>query len=103
MKMSRLTFVPVVLALVLGLAACGGGGDSSAKLETNDVAVVGDTTITKEQFDDLMSTAKASFEQQQRKFPKQGTSEYATIKSQAVTLLISRPSASRRQRISASR
>src|SRR3954447_2995425 len=88
MKMSPLTFVPVVLALALGVAACGGGGDSTAKLESNDVAVVGDTTITKEQFDDLMSTAKASFEQQQRKFPKQGTSEYATIKSQAVTLLV---------------
>jgi len=88
MKMSRLTVAPVVLALALGLSACGGGGDSTANLESSDVAVVGDTTITKEQFDDLMSTAKASFTQQQRKFPKQGTSEYQTIKSQAVTLLV---------------
>jgi len=35
-----------------------------------------------------MATAQASFKQQGRTFPKQGTSDYATIKSQAVTLLV---------------
>jgi foldase protein PrsA len=86
MKKLRLILVPVALVLVLALAAC--GGKSSAELSTQDVAVVGNTTIAKSQFEDLMNTAQASFKQQGRKFPKQGTAEYATIKSQAVTLLI---------------
>ena len=35
-----------------------------------------------------MATAKASYKQQGQTFPKQGTTEYATIKSQAITLLV---------------
>jgi parvulin-like peptidyl-prolyl isomerase len=86
MKMSRLAPVLAVLAVALAVAGC--GGKSTAKLSDQDVAVVGGQTISKAQFDDLMSTAEASYKQQGRKFPKQGTTEYATIKSQAVTLLV---------------
>jgi parvulin-like peptidyl-prolyl isomerase len=86
MKMSRLT--PILAVLVVALAVAGCGGKSTAKLSTADVAVVGGTSISKSQFQDLMSTAEASFKQQGRTFPKQGTAEYATIKSQAVTLLV---------------
>jgi foldase protein PrsA len=85
MKMSRLSLVVVAL-VVLVVAGC--GGSKTAKLSTKDVAVVGGTSISKTQFDDLMSTAEASFKQQGKAFPKQGTSAYATIKSQAVTLLV---------------
>jgi foldase protein PrsA len=85
MKTSRLTLFLAVLA-VLVLAGC--GGSKTAKLSNEDVAVVGEQTISKTQYEDLLSTAAASFKQQGRKFPKQGTSEYATIKSQAVTLLV---------------
>ncbi len=85
MKMSRLTLVLAALA-VLAIAGC--GGSSSTKLSSKDVAVVGDRTISKTQFEDLLSTAQASYKQQGRKFPKQGTSDYATIKSQAVSLLV---------------
>src|SRR4051794_3070537 len=87
MKMSRLTGIVAALVALVALAGCG-GGSSTAKLSSEDVAVVGKTAITKAQFDDLMATAEASFKQQGRPFPKQGTSEYATIKSQAITLLI---------------
>jgi parvulin-like peptidyl-prolyl isomerase len=86
MKTSRPSLILAALAVVV-LAGCGGGSDT-AKLSTEDVAVVGDQQITKAQFQNLLSTAEASFKQQGRTFPKQGTSEYATIKSQAVTLLI---------------
>jgi foldase protein PrsA len=85
MKMSRVTLFLALLA-VLVLAGC--GGSKTAKLSSKDVAVVGNHPISKSQFEDLMSTAEASFKQQGRKFPKQGTAEYAAIKSQAVTLLI---------------
>src|SRR3954452_18958539 len=86
MKTSRLSLILAPLAVVV-LAGCG-GGSNTAKLSTEDVAVVGDQQITKAQFQNLMATAEASFKQQGRKFPKQGTSEYASIKSQAVTLLV---------------
>jgi parvulin-like peptidyl-prolyl isomerase len=89
MKTLRIILIPAaaVLLLALAVAGCGGGG-SSAKLESSDVAVVGQSQISRTQFDDLMATAQASFKQQGRAFPKQGTTEYATIKSQAVTLLV---------------
>jgi parvulin-like peptidyl-prolyl isomerase len=86
MKTSRLALILAVPIAALAVAGCGGG--SSAKLSKDDVAVVGGTQVAKTQFDDLMATAKASYKQQSRKFPAQGTAEYASIKSQAVTLLV---------------
>jgi len=86
MKISRFTPVLAVVALALAVAGC--GGQSSENLSSKDVAVVGKTPISRTQFENLMSTAQASFKQQGRKFPKQGTAEYAQIKSQAVTLLV---------------
>ncbi|HET7046327.1 MAG TPA: peptidylprolyl isomerase [Gaiellaceae bacterium] len=87
MKISRLAPVFVALLAAVALAGCGGGG-SSAKLGANDVAAVGGTQISKKQYTDLMATAKRSYKSQGRSFPKQGTQEYATIKSQAMTLLV---------------
>jgi parvulin-like peptidyl-prolyl isomerase len=87
MKIQRYLPVSALLVVVLALAACGGGG-SSAKLGSSDVAVVGGTAITKQQFDELMQSAQKNFQAQGRKFPKAGTSEYASIKSQAMTLLV---------------
>ncbi len=88
MKISRFALVSAAAVLAaVALAGCGGGG-SSAELRSSDVAVVGGTQISKSQFDDLMATAKRSFQSQGRAFPKQGTQEYATLKTQAVTLLV---------------
>ena len=69
------------------LAGCGGGG-SSASLQSGDVAVVGSEHIPKSDFDALLGQAKRSFQQQGRKFPKQGTTDYETLKGQAVALLV---------------
>ena len=77
--------LPVLLA-VLAVAGCGGGG--AASLKSDDVAVVGSKHIPKTMFDALMGQAKRSFASQKRKFPKQGTTDYATIKNQAITLLV---------------
>ncbi len=76
--------LPILLVAAL-LAGCGGGG---ASLKSNDVAVVGKVHVNKSAFDALMTQAKRSFVQQGRKFPKEGTAEFATVKGQAVTLLI---------------
>jgi foldase protein PrsA len=77
--------LPIVLVAAL-LAGCGGGG--GAGLKSDDIAIVGKVHIQKSGFDALLGQAKRSFVQQGRKFPKQGTSDYQTIKSQAVTLLV---------------
>src|SRR3954451_11459594 len=78
-----LLLVTLVAALVAG---CGGGG--SAKLSDDDVAVVGSDHISKSSFDALLAQAKRSFQTQGRKFPKQGSTDYETVKGQAVTLLV---------------
>ena len=83
--MKKTFLFPIVLAAAL-LAGCGGGG--SASLKTDDVAVVGNVHITKAQYDALLSQAQRSFKQQGRPFPKQGTTEYETVKGQAITLLV---------------
>ena len=84
--MQKLKFlIPIVL--VAALAACG-GSSSSDKLSSGDVAVVGHTHVDKAQFDALMEQAKQSYKQQGKAFPKEGTTEYETVKSEAVSLLV---------------
>lgn len=83
--MKKTFLFPIVLVAAL-LAGCGGGG--SASLKKDDVAVVGKVHVTKAEYDALLAQAKRSFAQQGRPFPKQGTAEYETVKSQAVTLLL---------------
>jgi parvulin-like peptidyl-prolyl isomerase len=74
--------------VVVGALVAGCGGGSSAKLQSDDVAVVGNQHVKKIDFDALMEQAKLSYTQQGRAFPKVGTSGYETIKGQAVTLLV---------------
>jgi parvulin-like peptidyl-prolyl isomerase len=73
-------------SLALFAAACGGGG--TTPLGSNDVAVVGDQHITKDEFQQLMARAKKSYDQQKRAFPKPGTTEYEQLKGQAITFLV---------------
>ena len=73
-------------SLALLAAACGGG--SSAPLGSDDVAVVGNQQITKDQFQQLMGRAKKSYDQQKRAFPKAGSTEYEQLKGQAITFLV---------------
>jgi peptidyl-prolyl cis-trans isomerase C len=81
---------PIALAAILlaaVLAGCGGGGSSSG-LKGDDVAVVGSAHVSKKAFDTLLDQAKRSYTQQGKTFPKQGTTEYETVKGQAVALLV---------------
>jgi parvulin-like peptidyl-prolyl isomerase len=86
--MKRLAlFALITLALVA--AGCG-GGQSTASLGADDVAVAGERAVTKEEFHALMNRAKKSYEAQKRPFPKPGSAEYEQLKTQAITFLVQR-------------
>lgn len=87
----RRVFLPVLLALTVTIfvAACGGDGGSGA-VPANSVAVVGDQSISKSEFDDLITYAKRSYDAQKRPFPKVGTPEYVQLRDQAMRFLIQR-------------
>jgi parvulin-like peptidyl-prolyl isomerase len=83
--MRKVHVILLVLAL-LGLAAgCGGG---SRDVPEDSVAVVGDSDITKAEFEALMNRARSAYKGQKREFPKVGTAEYKTLQNQAVQYLV---------------
>ena len=73
---------------VLALLVAGCGGTTTASLGSDDVAVVGDQQVSKEQFQQLMARAQKSYDQQKRAFPKAGSTEYEQLKGQAITFLV---------------
>ena len=72
----------------LALLAAGCGGTTTASLGSDDVAVVGDQQISKDQFQQLMARAQKSYDAQKRAFPKPGSTEYEQLKGQAITFLV---------------
>jgi parvulin-like peptidyl-prolyl isomerase len=85
--MRYLTTTFIVAALVAVLAGCGGGGGS---VPGDAVAKVDGTTITQQQFNDLLEQAKKTYKTNKKKFPAAGTQEYQTLKNQAVQYLVQR-------------
>ncbi|MFL5964123.1 MAG: SurA N-terminal domain-containing protein [Gaiellaceae bacterium] len=83
--MKKTFLFPIVLVAAL-VAGCGGGG--SASLKKDDVIAVGKVHVTKPEFDAVLEQARRSFKQQKQPFPKQGTTNYETVKGQAVSLLL---------------
>jgi foldase protein PrsA len=79
----------LALVAVLALAACG-GDSSSADVPEGAIAVVGDKTITKEQFDALMEQQKKAAESNKQDFPAAGTPEYEAVKAAVVKGLVER-------------
>jgi predicted component of type VI protein secretion system len=82
--------LPILLAVAL-LAGCGSSSDSGS-VGGDDVAVVGNTHITKTEYDQLIAQAKQSLG---KTFPKQGTAEYQALKSKASAPKAPPPTASR--------
>ena len=77
----------LALVAVLAFAACG-GGSSSADVPEGSIAVVGDKTITKEQFDALMEQQKKAAESKKQDFPAAGTAQYEAVKAAVVKGLV---------------
>jgi len=86
--MRPLRFLLAPLALASALAA--GCGHDTLSVPKAAIAVVGDRTITRAQFDELMSQARQSYAGRGRPFPAAGTRAYAELKAIAVRLLVER-------------
>src|SRR4051794_37156507 len=87
-RMKGRHLLPFLLLLAVLAAGCGGGGDGATKASEDDVATVGKLHIAKTRFVDEMNRARASMAAQKQKFPKEGTTEYEQVKSQAIWLLV---------------
>jgi len=85
MRHKRFFFLIPLAAVGLALAGCGGGGGD---VGSGNIAQVGDTEITQEQFDKLIERAKKSYKTNSQAFPKPGSADYERIKSQAVLFLV---------------
>jgi parvulin-like peptidyl-prolyl isomerase len=88
-SMRRATFAGLFALIALIAVGCG-TSSSDGDVPPDSVAVVGDRTIKKSEFDDLVKYAKRSYSAQKRDFPKTGTQEYAQIRDQAVRFLVQR-------------
>jgi parvulin-like peptidyl-prolyl isomerase len=86
--LGRILIIPVAAALLFVGAACGGGDDGD--VPSNAVAVVGDQTVTKAEFDRLLNQARSSYKESKRKFPEPGTDEYVQLRDQIVSYLVQR-------------
>jgi parvulin-like peptidyl-prolyl isomerase len=85
MKLRYLTFA-LLSALALAAAGCGGGGTKAVPADA--VAVVGNTTITKAQFNFLLDGAKRTYAARKSPFPKAGTTQYKSLQDQAIQYLV---------------
>ncbi len=75
----------LLVGLALAAAGCGGG---STSVPADAVAVVGPTTITKTQFNELMQTAQGEDKAHKQAFPTVGTSAYTQLSDRAVAYLV---------------
>jgi parvulin-like peptidyl-prolyl isomerase len=82
--------IPLLLAALAGVVVLAGCGSDKESVPTNAVAVVGDETITKAEFDKLIDQAKGSYKTQKRKFPEAGSQEYEALRGQAMQFLVQR-------------
>jgi parvulin-like peptidyl-prolyl isomerase len=84
MRSLRLLLAPLAVASPLA-AGCGHDAPTVPKAA---IAVVGDRTIARSQFDALMAEAKQSYATRGRSFPAEGTTAYKALKRVAVRLLV---------------
>jgi parvulin-like peptidyl-prolyl isomerase len=89
--MTKYRLIPLIAAALAGLTLAvfaAGCGSSKTAIGANDVATVGNHTITKERFDALVAQACASYKAQKRPCPTPGTRGYATFRDSAMKYLI---------------
>jgi parvulin-like peptidyl-prolyl isomerase len=87
MRFLRLLPLPLLLVVVVVAAGCGSGGGPKS-VPADAVAVVGNDTVTKAQFNDLLDGAKRNYAARKTAFPKPGTPQYKSLQDQLVQYLV---------------
>jgi parvulin-like peptidyl-prolyl isomerase len=85
--MRPLRFLPLSMLLVAGLLAAGCGGGTKA-VPADAVAVVGDSTVTKVDFNNVLAATKKIDKIRKTATPKPGTTEYKTRSDGIVQFLV---------------
>ena len=85
-----ITLFAIALLGAVGVVVAAGCGSDRQGVGANDVAVVGDQTISKEQFDRLLDQARASYKANKQDFPEPGTEGYTALRKQAMQFLVQR-------------
>ena len=86
MRPLRLLLAPLALATPLA----GGCGHDAPLVPRSAIAVVGDRTITRTEFEALIAQARDSYRNRKQAFPAENTRAYGNLKSLAVRLLVER-------------
>jgi parvulin-like peptidyl-prolyl isomerase len=84
--MRHIVILLIAATVLLGATAC--GGDDGVPKDA--VAVVGDETVKKEEFNRLLKQTRANAKQSRRPFPKEGTPQYRQIRDQLIQYLVRR-------------
>jgi hypothetical protein len=88
--MTKLRFFALLgVVLVVG-ALASGCGSAKKSVGADEVAIVGDCVISKEQFNRLLDQAKKSYTAQKQPFPDAGTEQYTALRKQAMQFLVQR-------------
>lgn len=88
--MTKLRFLAVSVVALVGVASAAGCGNERKSVGANDVAVVGNCVISKEQFNRLLSQARSSYKTNKQPFPEPGTEQYTALRKQAMQFLVQR-------------
>jgi len=86
--MKRIVIVAIAAVALLGLLATGLVAVGCGGVPSDAVATVGDASITKTQFQDLMAQAKAQIESQGTAFPTKGSATYDRYVAMIVDYLV---------------
>jgi parvulin-like peptidyl-prolyl isomerase len=88
--MKRLRLLAVFAVALIGVVFAAGCGNGQKTVGANDVAVVGNCVISKEQFNRLLSQARNSYKSNKQTFPDVGTKQYSALVAQAMQFLTQR-------------
>jgi foldase protein PrsA len=88
--MKRLTLLITLVAAAVLLAGCGSDSGSPNSVPNDAVAVVGDRTIDKSEYDAIVDQAKRTYAKQKRPFPKAGTQQFSQLRGQIMAFLVER-------------
>jgi len=83
----RLFVLPLVLLVVLA-AGCGGGGSGKKSVPTDSVALVGNDTITKVEFNGLIADTQKIDKARKVTAPRPGTADYKSLEDRVMAFLV---------------